>query len=709
MLFINQSPTKRIGDLEYGPGHVLPLGATLMFDGVNFSVFSKEATSCTLVLYHHGQKVPFQEIPFPDSFRIGHVYSMMVYGLNIETIEYGYRFDGPYDPKKGLRFDKNRVLLDPFARSISGRSVWGIEPDYTNPFQYRGQIIREDYDWLGDKPLEMHPSDLVIYELHLRSFTQHPASEVRHRGTYAGLIEKIPYLKALGVNCVELMPIFEFDEFENSREVNGRRLVNYWGYSTVGFLAPKAGYAASARFGMEADELRHMIRTLHQNGIQVILDVVFNHTAEGGEGGPSISFKGIDNRTYYLLTPDGGYINYSGCGNTMNCNNPVVRNLMLGCLIYWVAAFHVDGFRFDLASILSRDEKGVPMMNPPLLESIACDEVLGKTLLIAEAWDAGGLYQVGTFPAYGRWSEWNGMYRDCLRRFIKGEAERLPELILRIRGSDDLYRQRGPTASINFVTCHDGFTLYDLVSYNEKHNWDNGEENRDGTNDNASWNCGAEGSTDDPEIIALRMRQMKNMLTVLLTSRGIPMLLSGDEFANTQYGNNNAYCQDNEISWLDWNQLERCGDLYDYVRRLIAFRKAHPVLRADGYDFSHNGTGYPELSFHGTQAWNLDEHSPGLSFAYMYAEDHVRYCTERDAFIYVAVNAYWETQHYGLPILPEGFQWGLAFESHDVSTDVNDERPLEDQSGIVLGPRSAAVLIGSMHLLPRLEEGCSTV
>ena len=709
MLFINESPTKRIGDLEYGPGHVLPLGATLMFDGVNFSVFSKEATSCTLVLYHHGQKVPFQEIPFPDSFRIGHVYSMMVYGLNIETIEYGYRFDGPYDPKKGLRFDKNRVLLDPFARSISGRSVWGIEPDYTNPFQYRGQIIREDYDWLGDKPLEMHPSDLVIYELHLRSFTQHPASEVRYRGTYAGLIEKIPYLKALGVNCVELMPIFEFDEFENSREVNGRRLVNYWGYSTVGFLAPKAGYAASARFGMEADELRHMIRTLHQNGIQVILDVVFNHTAEGGEGGPLISFKGIDNRTYYLLTPDGGYLNYSGCGNTMNCNNPVVRNMMLGCLIYWVSVFHVDGFRFDLASILSRDEKGVPMMNPPLLESIACDEVLGKTLLIAEAWDAGGLYQVGTFPAYGRWSEWNGMYRDCLRRFIKGEAERLPELILRIRGSDDLYRQRGPTASINFVTCHDGFTLYDLVSYNEKHNWDNGEENRDGTNDNASWNCGAEGSTDDPEIIALRMRQMKNMLTVLLTSRGIPMLLSGDEFANTQYGNNNAYCQDNEISWLDWNQLERYRDLYDYVRRLIAFRKAHPVLRADGYDFSHNGTGYPELSFHGTQAWNLDEHSPGLSFAYMYAEDHVRYCTERDAFIYVAVNAYWETQHYGLPILPEGFQWGLAFESHDVSTDVNDERPLEDQSGIVLGPRSAAVLIGSMHLLPRLEEGCSTV
>ena len=537
------------------------------------------------------------------------------------------------------------------------------------------------------------PCDLVIYEMHLRSFTQHPSSGVRFRGTYAGLTEKISHLKALGVNCVELMPIFEFDEFENAREVNGRRLLNYWGYSTVGFLAPKAGYAASARFGMEADELKYMIRTLHQNGIQVILDVVFNHTAEGGEGGPHISFKGIDNRTYYLLTPDGGYINYSGCGNTMNCNNPVVRNLVLGCLIYWVSVFHVDGFRFDLASILSRDENGVPMINPPLLESIAGDAVLGKTLLIAEAWDAGGLYQVGHFPAYGRWSEWNGMYRDCLRRFIKGGAECLPELISRIRGSDDLYGRRGPSASINFVTCHDGFTLHDLVSYNEKHNWDNGEDNRDGSNDNLSWNCGAEGGTGDPEINALRLRQMKNMLTVLLTSRGIPMLLSGDEFANTQYGNNNAYCQDNEISWLDWSQLETHRDLFDYARRLIAFRKAHPVLRAERYDFSHNATGYPELSFHGTQAWKLDEHAPGLSFSYMYAEDHVRYGTARDAFIYVAVNAYWQEQRYALPVLPEGCRWKLAFEAYGVSTEPGDERPLEDQSGITLGPRSTAILV----------------
>ncbi|MGX8706354.1 MAG: glycogen debranching protein GlgX, partial [bacterium] len=615
MQMIDEFPTNEIGELKYCIGHVFPFGATLVGGGINFSVFSREGTACTLVLYHHGQKTPWIEIPFPDSFRIGDVYSMLVFGLNIDTVEYGYRFDGPNDPRNGQRFDRRCVLLDPYARSISGRSVWGLEPDFTDPFPHRGQIIREDYSWLGDKPLEISPGDLVIYEMHMRSFTCHPSSGVRHRGTYAGLTEKIPYLKALGVNCVELMPIFEFDEFEHDRKRNGKRLLNYWGYSTIGFFAPKAGYATSARFGMQADELKRMIRQLHRNGIEVILDVVFNHTAEGGEDGACISFKGIDNRTYYLLTPDGGYCDFSGCGNTMNCNHPVVRNVVLDCLRYWVSVYHIDGFRFDLASILSRDQNGVPMSNPPLLESIANDAVLGRCLLIAEAWDAGGLYQVGHFPAFGRWAEWNGKYRDCLRRFIKGGAECLPELILRIRGSDDLYAQRGPAASINFVTCHDGFTLYDLVSYNEKHNEDNGEDNRDGSNDNLSWNCGAEGDTNNAAVNALRFRQMKNLLTVLLTSRGIPMLLSGDEFANTQYGNNNAYCQDNEISWLDWSTLEKHRDLYDYARRLIAFRQAHPVFRADHYDLSHNGTGYPELSFHGTLPWNIDENGPGLSFA----------------------------------------------------------------------------------------------
>ncbi len=470
MQLIDTFPTNKIGDLEYRIGRVFPFGATVVDQGVNFSIFSKEAKSCTLVLFHHGCKEPFIEIPFPEEFRIGDVYTMMVFGINVETTEYGYRFDGEFDPKAGLRYDKNKILLDPYAKSVSGRSVWGKEFDPEDPFPQRGQFIREDYDWDGDKPLEYPLSDLVIYELHVRSFTNHGSSGVKYKGTFAGLAEKIPYLKELGVNCVELMPIFAFDEFENSRELNGQKLYHYWGYSTVGFFAPKAGYAASAPFGMETEELKNTIRLLHKNGIEVILDVVFNHTAEGNENGPYISFRGIDNRTYYLLTPDGGYFNFSGCGNTMNCNNPVVRFFILDCLRYWVSAYHVDGFRFDLASILSRDEDGAPMVDPPLLDLLAHDAVLGRSILIAEAWDAGGMYQVGCFPSWNRWSEWNGKYRDCVRKFIKGAGECAPELYWRIRGSSDMYRGRSAAASINFITCHDGFSMYDLVSYNEKHN-----------------------------------------------------------------------------------------------------------------------------------------------------------------------------------------------------------------------------------------------
>ena len=689
---IDMNPTHELHGLKYRAGFVYPFGATLMDGAVQFSVFSREATGCTLVLYHHGQREPFAEIPFLREFRIGDVYSMIVFDLNYETLEYGYRFDGPWDPKNGLRYDRNRVLLDPYAHSVSGRSVWGRKPDFSDPFPYRGQIVPEDYDWMGDTPLDRSPAELVIYEMHVRSFTVHPSSGVRFPGTYTGLREKIPYLKELGVNCVELMPIFEFDEFENSRVVDGKQLVNYWGYSTVSFFAPKAGYAVSAAYGMEADELKTLIRHLHQDGIQVILDVVFNHTAEGNEQGPTISYRGIDNRTYYLLTPDGFYVNFSGCGNTMNCNNPVVRNVVLDCLRYWVSVFHVDGFRFDLASILSRDENGAPMSDPPLLDSIAHDAVLGKCILIAEAWDAGGLYQVGSFPSFGRWAEWNGRYRDCVRRFLKGGAECAPEMYSRISGSPDLYKGRGTGASINFITCHDGFTLHDLVSYNHKHNEGNGEGNRDGSDANESWNCGAEGGTDDPEILSLRLRQMRNMMTVLLTSRGIPMILSGDEFANTQFGNNNAYCQDNEISWLDWSRLEENRDLFDYVRRLIAFRKAHPVLQAAHHDFSYNGTGYPELSFHGTEPWSLDRNGPGLCLASLWAEDSAKYGTEEDSFLYVAVNAHWEAHRFGLPIVPEGFGWNLAFEASGLSTDPGKEIPWKED-GITLGPRSTAVLV----------------
>ena len=691
---IDTFPTRKIKDLEYGIGRVLPFGATIIDGGVNFSVFSKEATSCTLVLYHHGASEPFVEIPFPEEFRIGNVYSMIVFGLSIENTEYGYRFDGPYDPANGLLFDKSRVLLDPYAKSISGRTRWCEERKELGDFQHRGQFIREDYDWNGDKPLEIPASKLLIYEMHVRSFTVHPSSGVKHKGTYAGLIEKIPYLKKLGVNCIELMPIFEFDELENERVVDDQRLLNYWGYSTVGFFAPKAGYAASAPFGMEADELKNMIRLLHKSGIAVILDVVFNHTAEGNENGPYISYKGIDNRTYYLLTPNGEYINFSGCGNTMNCNNPIVRNVVLDCLRYWVSSYHVDGFRFDLASILSRDEDGIPMLEPPLLDILASDAILGKSILIAEAWDAGGLYQVGSFPDFGRWAEWNGRYRDCVRKFIKGGEECAPKMFRRIRGSDDLYGSRSAEASINFITCHDGFTLYDLVSYNEKHNEQNGENNQDGANDNNSWNCGVEGDTDDENVLDLRFRQMRNMFTILLTSRGIPMLLAGDEFANTQWGNNNAYCQDNEISWIDWSYLDKNHDLYDYVRKLIQFRKMHPVISEATYDFAHNGTGYPELSFHGTIPWDLDENAPGYCFSYMYSEDHVEHNMAEDTFIYVAVNAHWEEHWFEIPVLPEGYRWRLSFNTEGYAAEPGKERELDRQDGMMIKDRTIVVLIG---------------
>ena len=610
MRLVDTFPTNQYKGLEYRVGRVFPFGASFVEDnGVNFSIFSAEAKSCSLLLFHHGDHKPYAALPFPDEFRIGNVFTMMVFGIHIETTEYGYRFDGVNEPEEGLLYDKKRILLDPYAKSVSGRSVWGRKPQDAGPFVHRGQIIREDYDWEGDKPLETPLEDLVIYEMHVRGFTQDASSGVRHRGTFAGIVEKIPYLKWLGVNCLELMPVFEFDELEYAGDKKRSSLLNYWGYSTVCFFAPKAGYAASAPFGMEADEFKNMVKKLHQNGIEVILDVVFNHTAEGNENGPVISYKGIDNRTYYMLEHDGKYQNLTGCGNTMNCNKAVVRNHILDCLRYWVYAYHVDGFRFDLASILTRGKDGTPMVSPPLIDALAHDTILGRTKLIAEAWDAGGLYQVGNFPSWNRWSEWNGKYRDCARRFVKGDGGCAPELFLRISGSGDLYKARGPAASINFITCHDGFTMYDLVSYNDKHNEANLENNRDGANDNNSWNCGAEGSTDDPEILALRQRQIRNFLTLLLTSRGIPMLLSGDEFANTQYGNNNAYCQDNEISWLDWKRLDAHQDLAEYVRTLLALRTAHPVLRARHFDEGKNKTGFPELSFRSTDAQEARQRS----------------------------------------------------------------------------------------------------
>jgi len=534
-------PTHACQGFGLRPGVPLSLGATLMPHGVNFAVYSRHATQCTLVLYEPGASRPYAEIPFPPEFRVGDVHAMLVFHLSPEEFEYGYRMDGPAAPRQGHRFDRRRVLLDPAARSVSWRPEWGVRNGATDG--PRARLIAEDFDWEDDRPLGLPLEDLVIYELHVRGFTRSPSSGVRFPGTYAGLREKIPYLKELGINCVELLPIFEFDETEVDRvnPLSGERLLNYWGYNTLGFYAPKAGYAATGRYRLQADEFKNLVKALHRAGIEVLLDVVFNHTSEGDENGPLLSFRGLDNATYYMLTPDGRYYNFSGCGNAFNCNHPVVRDYVLNCLRHWVAEYHIDGFRFDLASILGRAADGAPLASPPLLEALALDPILGRTKLIAEAWDAGGMYQVGQFPAFGRWTEWNGKFRDCARKFLKGDLGQVGEMAQRVAGSPDLYARRGPAASVNFITCHDGFTLADLVSYDRKRNEANGEQNRDGADENHSWNCGVEGPTDDPAIAALRRRQMKNALAMLLLSQGVPMLLMGDELGRTQQGNNNAY------------------------------------------------------------------------------------------------------------------------------------------------------------------------
>lgn len=684
-------PTHELNGIKYRCGHVNPFGASILYDNaVNFSVFSKAATSCELVLYHRGEEEPYAVIPFADEFRLGNVFSMIVYDLDFEDVEYGYRFDGPYDPKRGHWFNRQKVLLDPYAKMIAGRETWGKRSNPESSFVHRGKIVPEDYDWGNDRPLEIPLNDLVIYEAHVRGLTMGASSGVKYKGTFVGLTEKIGYLKELGVNCIELLPIFEFDEFENSRVIDDATLYNYWGYSTVGFFAPKSGYAASGNLGVVAEELKNAIKKFHRNGIEVILDVVFNHTAEGNEMGPYISFRGIDNKTYYLLTPDGEYYNFSGCGNTMNCNNAVVRSFILDCLRYWVSVYHIDGFRFDLASILSRDDQGVPMSSPPLLEALAQDPVLGKTKLIAEAWDAGGLYQVGSFPAWGRWAEWNGKFRDCLRRFVKSEAECGPEMLQRLQGSPDLYANRNTEASINFITCHDGFTLHDMVSYNEKHNEMNGESNRDGANDNNSWNCGEEGEVADEEIKALRRRQVKNAAALLLLSRGVPMILAGDEFCNSQHGNNNVYCQDNPIAWLDWNDLEKNRTMFEFFKRMIAFRKEHPVLRVKEFYSGMNKSGYVELSFHGEEAWKLDADQPFHTFGFMFAETMDDHGASEDCFVYCGVNTYWEERSLELPIIPEGMQWHRVVYTFD---DIYDESQIES-GRITLAPRSLMVLLG---------------
>jgi glycogen operon protein len=661
----------RVRDHTVERGSPLPFGATPDRDGVNFSLFSQHASAATLVLYRKGGDAPVGEIPLdPHLNRTGHIWHAWV-GVGTE-IEYGWRLDGPYDPQAGYRYDETLLLLDPYATALSGGGAWGEpglrrgeEDSEHKPLERRCRVTDEPFDWEGDAPLRIPMEATVIYEMHARGYTRDDSSGVEHPGTFLGLCDKIPYLQELGVTAVELMPVAEFDENENLRHHprTGELLRNFWGYSPISFFAPKSSFAASGPEGRQINEFRTMVKRLHEAGIEVILDVVFNHTAEGNEHGPTLSFRGIDNPVYYMLDEEGDYRNYSGCGNTLNCNHPLIRELILDCLRYWVAQMHVDGFRFDLASILGRGPDGKVLENPPLLERIAEDPVLVDTKIIAEAWDAAGLNQVGTFPAYGRWAEWNGYYRDHIRLFWRGDAGMVSPAASRICGSDDLYRQgdRKPYHSINFVTAHDGFTLNDLVSYNEKHNWDNGEENIDGELYNHSFNYGVEGPTDDPGIEAIRHRQVKNFLVTLFTSQGTPMMLGGDEFRRTQQGNNNAYCQDNEINWVDWDLCKRHEGLVRLVRLLIAFRKRHPALRRASF-FDQGDSG---ISWHGEKTHHPDWSEQARWLAFLLDGERV---PGGDDHIFVMLNASEEGRHFEVPEM--GGDW---YRFVDTNLDAPDD------------------------------------
>lgn len=647
-------PLDVVEGFKIRPGFFRTYGACVASNGVSFTINSHGATRCTLLLFKPQAPKPYARIPFPDSYRIGDTYSMLVFDIKPDEFEYAFSFDGPYEPAKGLLFNEENVLLDPYSRAVTGQRKWGEKPEGGKDFEYRARVVKSSFDWGNIKQLEQPFEDLVIYETHVRGYTKDKSSGVSAPGTFAGLKDKIPYLKDLGINAVELMPIFEFDEMESARVIDGVQLYNYWGYNTVSFFAPNTSYAFNEEHNHEGDELKSLIKALKENGIEVILDVVFNHTAEGNEMGQCFSFKGIDNNVYYMLTPDAHYYNFSGCGNVMNCNHPVVRSFIIDCLRHWAIEYRVDGFRFDLASILGRDQNGAPMANPPILESLAFDPVLGKMKLIAEAWDAGGLYQVGSFPSWNRWAEWNGRYRDDMRSFLKGDDGMAGNAITRITGSRDLYspESRGHKASVNFMTCHDGFTLYDLYSYNEKHNEKNGWNNTDGDNNGHSWNCGAEGETDDPNVNGLRRRLIKNAFAALLCSRGPAMFFAGDEFCNTQFGNNNAYCQDNIISWLDWSRLEKFKEIHDFVRHMIQFRKEHPILRKMTKPSSCQ---FPEISVHNGTPFNASTDYKTKLIGIMYAGRNEE--DTEDDIVFYCMNAYWEPLVMQLPVLPNGKHW----------------------------------------------------
>ena len=624
--------TKKKLKFDTSCGSPLPTGVSRTTAGYNFALFSRHAEAVSLVLFRTNVEEPVAELPLdPDYHRTGEVWHILVKDFD-PALRYGYRLHGPFDPEgEGHFFQPHLVLLDPYAKALTGGSDWGeayrrqgLLPDSLTSFQRRCLYIEDDFDWQLDRPLNIPLEESVIYEMHVRGYTRHPSSGVKHPGTYRGVVEKIPYLQKLGITAVQLLPVAEFNELENTlvNPETGEKLKNFWGYSPLAFFAPKAAYAVNGRNGNQVREFKEMVKALHAAGIEVILDVVYNHTAEGGADGPSVSFRGIDNVIYYLLDPvTREYLNFTGCGNTVNCNHPWVRHVIMDCLRYWVMEMHVDGFRFDLASIMGRGMDGEVLANPPMVEKIAEDPILARTKIIAEAWDAAGLYQVGTFSSHHRWAELNGRFRDDVRRFLGGHNHSVPSLATRIAGSSDLYATNGrkPINSINFITSHDGFTLHDLVSYNQKHNLANGEDNRDGDNHNISWNSGVEGETDDPDILALRRRRMRTAALILLLSQGVPLLLAGDEFGRSQRGNNNPYCQDNPLSWYDWSWLRRHDEretaggpsapldctpswserraLRDFTAELIALRRAHPVFRRQHFFTGVDEAGIADLEW----------------------------------------------------------------------------------------------------------------
>ncbi|OHD08448.1 MAG: glycogen debranching enzyme GlgX, partial [Spirochaetes bacterium GWB1_27_13] len=671
------------------------LGTSLDHEGCNFAIFSRNATNIFLLLFNKPQDAsPSHKIKLDEKRnKTGDVWHIFIYDIK-ESQHYGYLVDGEYWPeRKGHRFNVNKLLIDPYAKAISGAYKWenlsSFGYEYFSPYgdlsfsteknsncTPKGVVVDDDFDWEGDRPLNIPLTETIIYELHVRGFTKDPSSGVKYPGTYLGLIEKIPYLKELGITTVELLPVHEFNEFENTRinPVTKEQLVNFTGYSSLGFFAPQTWYATE-RDGVKAvKEFKEMVKAFHKEGIEVILDVVYNHTGEGNEAGPTVSFKGLDNSIYYMLENGRYYKNYSGCGNTLNCNHPVVKHLIKDSLRYWVVDMHVDGFRFDLAAILGRDSSGKWIPDYSVLTEITEDPILYKTKIIAESWDAAGLYTVGQFPK--RWAEWNGKYRDDVRSFIKGDSGKAGDMAKRISGSSDIfhYEHRNPCHSINIMTTHDGFTLNDLVSYNEKHNEQNGEDNRDGDNHNLSWNCGVEGDTNNKEIIELRDKQMKNLIAILMVSQGTPMLFGGDEMKFSKKGNNNTYCHDNELNWINWKLLDKNMDFFEFCKYMIQFRKNHPALRRHRFftGIDADGDNTPDISWHGVEVgkpdWGTDSHAIAFmldgseinTFAeinrlkkdgtgeFNYSKQDILEQLD-DSNIYVAINSYWEDLTFKLP------------------------------------------------------------